>query len=130
MTLVVDANIAVAVLDVADPFHRSALRRCLEAEQVEILNLTRAEALIYPTRVGKFDEADVALDRLGFQTVVLEDSVADCARELRANYGNKNFPMVDAVVVALGIERGWPVLTCDAKWPAIQDATIEVLKAD
>jgi len=127
MTLVVDANIAVAVLDPADPFHRSALRRCLTAERVEILNVTRAEALIHPTRVGKFDEADGVLDRLGFETVVLGNSTADLARTLRASYGNKNFPMVDAVVVALGIERGWPVLTCDAKWPAVAGATIEVL---
>jgi hypothetical protein len=36
--------------------------------------------------------------------------------------------MVDAVVVALGIERGWIVVTCGAKWSSIPEATVEVLQ--
>jgi hypothetical protein len=35
--------------------------------------------------------------------------------------------MVDAVVVALGIERGRPTVTTDQKWPTIADATIHTL---
>lgn len=127
VTVVVDANIAIAVLDPLDHFHTAALRRCLEAEAVVILNITRAEALIYPTRSGKFVEADAVLDGVGFRTVSLSDDVADRARQLRATYGSKNFAMVDAVVVALGVERGWTVLTSDAKWPNTPEADIEVL---
>lgn len=127
MRLVADANVAIAALDPAHRFHRVVIRRCLEADGVLILNLTRAEALIHPTRVGKFEAADRELGRLGFETVPLDSEVADRSRVLRATYVNKNFPLVDAVVVALGVELGSTVVTCDAKWPAISEAEIEVL---
>ena len=127
MTIAVDANIAIAVLDPQDQFHRTAIRLCLEAEGVSILNITYAEALIHPTRLGKFEEAAAALDQIGFNVEVLDDGVADRARQLRARYGNRNFPMVDAAVVTLGIERGWTVVTCDSKWPVIAEADIKNL---
>lgn len=127
MTLVVDANIAIAVLNPADTFHRAALRLCLEQDSVQILNITRAEAMIHPTREGKFADADGLLDDLGFETVSLTDEIADRMRVLRAFYGNKNFPLVDAAVVALGIELDLRVVTLDGKWPNISEATIEVL---
>ena len=127
MTIVVDANVAVAVLNPADPFHSAAVRACVEAGEVEILNITQAEALIHPTRSGKFFAAHRELERLGFQVQALTDDVARRACELRAEYGNRHFPMVDAVVVALGIGRGFTVVTCDAKWPAIAETSIAVL---
>jgi predicted nucleic acid-binding protein len=128
VTIVVDTNVAIAVLDPSDKFHRLALRRCLEQDSVAILNITRAEAIIHPTRIGKFGEADTELNRLGFGTEALDNETADRARQLRARDGNKNFPMVDAVVVALGVERGWSVVTCDAKWPAVTESAVETLK--
>lgn len=127
MRIVVDANIAIAVLDPQHQFHRTAVKRCLEADGVAILNITHAEALIYPSRMKKLDEATAVLDQLGFNIEVLDNGVADRARELRAEYGNRNFPMVDAAVVALGIERSWTVITCDTKWPEIEEAEIEIL---
>ena len=130
MTVVVDANVAIAVLDPQHRFHRPAVRRCLAADDVAILNLTRAEALIHPSRSGKLVEADAALGRLGFRTVPLADDVADCARELRADYGNRNFPLVDAVVVAFGVVNSVPVVTCDQKWPEISGVDIELLTAE
>lgn len=90
------------------------------------MNLTRAEALIHPTRAGVFSRADRELDRLGFVTYELDNATADRARELRATYGNRHFPMVDAVV-AFGIEREWPTITTDEKWPRIADATVDTL---
>ena len=127
MTIVVDANVAIAVLDPDDAHHRAAIRRCVEAQRIAILNITRAEALIHPTRSGHFEAADIELTRLGFETHPLDDPVADRARMLRADHGNRSFPMVDAVVVAFGIEHGMPVVTADRRWPAIGAATIEVL---
>lgn len=127
MTIVVDANIAIAVLDTNHQFHRAAVRRCLEADGVAILNITHAEALIYPSRVGKLQDSIALLDQLGFHVEVLDNGVADRARELRAEYGNRNFPMVDAAVVALGIERSCTVVTSDTKWPEIAEADIEIL---
>lgn len=128
MNVVVDANIVIAALDTNHRIHRPALRRCLGAGAVGILNLTRAEALIHPTRLGRFAEADAELDRLGFGTVTLDDVVADRARQLRAEHGNHGFPLVDAVVVALGMERSVPIVTGDTKWPSIAGARVEVLR--
>ena len=130
MTIIVDANVAIAVLDPHHPFHRSAVRRCLASDDVAILNLTRAEALIHPSRSAKLVEASAALDRLGFRTVLLTDEVADCARQLRADYGNPSFPLVDVVVVAFGVVNSVPVVTCDQKWPEISGVDVELLTAE
>ena len=127
MTIVVDANIAIAILDSQHQFHRAAVQRCLEADGVAILNITHAEALIYPSRMEQHEGAKAVLDQLGFNLEVLDNGVADRARDLRAKHGNRNFPMVDAAVVALGIERSWTVVTCDTKWPEIEKAEIELL---
>ena len=127
MTIVVDANVAIAVLDSRHPFHRAAIRRCLTADGVVILNVTRAEALIHPSRLQQLDEADEVLDQLGFRTEPLTNDVADQARALRADYGNRSFPMVDAVVVAFGVVHRCSIVTCDQKWPEISEADIEVL---
>lgn len=128
MTIVVDANVAVAVLNPSDPFHDVALRVCMAARDIEILNITQAEALIHPTRAGKFARAHVELTRLGFRVQELTDDVARRACELRALYGNRNFPMVDAVVVAHGVRRGLMVVTCDAKWPSMPEVPINLLR--
>ena len=130
MTIVVDANVAIAVLDSAHMFHRAAIRRCVEEGDIAILNLTHAEALIHPTRLGRFDDAADELARLGFVIHPIGNEVASRARLLRAEYGNRNFSMVDAIVVGLAAEHNWPVVTCDAKWPATHGVSIEVLKPD
>ena len=127
MTIVVDANVAIAVLDSRHPFHRAAIGRCLTADGVVIMNMTRAEALIHPSRLQQLDEADEVLDQLGFRTEPLTNDVADQARALRAEYGNRSFPMVDAVVVAFGVVHRCPIVICDQKWPEISEADIEVL---
>jgi hypothetical protein len=49
---------------------------------------------------SQLDTADAELRRLGFVTEPLDNAVAERARQLRADHGNKSFPMVDAVVAA------------------------------
>ena len=115
------------MLDSRHPFHRAAIRRCLTAGGVVILNVTRPEALVHPSRLQQLDEADEVLDQLGFRTEPLTNDVADQARALRAAYGNRSFPMVDAVVVAFGVVHRCSIVTCDQKWPEISEADIEVL---
>ena len=127
MTVVVAANVAIAVLASRHPFHRAAIRRCLTADGVAILNMTRAEALIHPSRLQQLDEANEVLDQLGFRTEPVTNDVADQARALRAAYGNRSFPMVDAVVVAAGVVYEYTIVTCDQEWPEISEADIEVL---
>ena len=58
---------------------------------------------------------------------MVDDATADRARRLRAEQGNRSFPMIDAVVVAFGVERGWPILTGDSTWPTIAEATVQRL---
>ncbi len=130
MTVVVDANVAIAVLNPEHPFHRAAIRRCLTADGVAILNVTRAEALIHPSRLQQLDPANALLDHLGFRTDPVTDGVADQARALRAAYGSRSFPMVDALVVAAGVVHGCKIVACDQKWPDIAEAEIEVLDPD
>lgn len=96
-------------------------------DRLAILILTRAETLIHATRSGQLAEANGFLDDLGMSTEVLANEVAGCARELRSQYGNRHFPMLDAIVVAYGLLHKCPVITCDAKWPTIDDADIFVL---
>lgn len=128
--IVIDANVAIAVLNVDDPFHRRALQRCVRSREVSILNLTRAEALIHPTQAGVAEQASAALDALDVVVHPVSDDIADQARVLRAKYGNRNFPIVDAIVVAFGIVHDLTVVTADAKWPNVSEATIEVLVPD
>ena len=97
-----------------------------KADDVAILNITHAEALIYPSRLGKLGQTKAVLDQLGFYIEELNNGTADRTRDLQAGYGNRNFPMVDAVVVALGIERSWTVTTYNTKWPEIPEAEIEI----
>ena len=130
MTIVVDANVAIAALDSDHPFHRSAIRRCLLADDVVILNLTRAEALIHPRRQQKLDEANDLLDQLVSRTEPVTNDVADRARALRAECGNRGFPLIDAVVVAFGVVHGCTIVTCDRKWPAVAEADVEILTPD
>jgi len=125
--IVVDANVAIAVLNTGDAFHRSALERCVRAREVSILNLTRAEALIHPTKAGVAERATAALEALDFVVRPVSDEVADQACLLRASYGNRNFPIIDAIVVAFGVIHDMTIVTADAKWPAIAEARIEVL---
>lgn len=110
-----------------DPFHRAALRRCVGSSELQILNLTRAEALIHPTRAGVSEQAAAALDALGLTTHPVSDDIADRARLLRAAHGNRNFPLIDAIVVAFGLLNEATIITTDAKWPIIPAAEIEVL---
>jgi PIN domain nuclease of toxin-antitoxin system len=70
------------------------------------------------------------LSRLGFIIFPIDNEVAKRARLLRVEYGNRSLPMVDAIVVGLGAEHSWPVVTCDAKWPAMAGVTVEVLTPD
>lgn len=130
MTIVVDANVAIAALDSNHSFHRSAIRRCLSADDVAILNLTRAEVLIHPSRGQKLDAANELLDQLLSRTEPVTNDVAHTARALRAEYGSRGFPMIDAVVVAFGVVHGCTIVTCDRRWPTIAEADVEILTPD
>jgi len=124
---VIDANIAIAVLNSDDLFHKQAMKFCLIENKVNILNVTKAEALIYPEKVGKIKQSEEIFKSLEIQTIPILDDIAMQACMLRAQYGNRKFPMIDALVVACGVVRNFNVVTTDTKWPTIKEADIHLL---
>lgn len=123
----VDANILVAALDSQDLFHEAASEAIVGHRKVIALNVTCAEALVHPYRVGRSDEARLILEEYGVETVAVTNAIAYKAADLRATHGNRNFPMLDALVVATGIESGASVVTTDSKWPSIPNVDIQLL---
>lgn len=123
----VDANILIAALDSADLFHLSASEVLVVSEDVVALNVTWAEALVHPNRVGQADAARGLLTEYGVGMMEVADEVALTASALRAAYGNRNFPMLDALVVSAALQHRGQVITTDAKWPSIPEAEIRVL---
>lgn len=125
--LCVDANVLIGAVAADDLFHAAATALLAGGDSVA-LNITLAEALVRPHRDGKVAAARAVLDTLQVEIVPVTDEVADRASRLRASYGNRNFPMVDALVVAYGIEHAMEIVTADQKWPVIPEAAIRVLE--
>lgn len=124
----VDANVLIAAISSDDLFHTAATALLAQGGGVA-LNITLADALVRPHRDAKGPEALAVLDTLQVQVVTITDDVADRASRLRASYGNRNFPMVDALVVAYGVENDVEIVTSDDTWPEIPEANIRVLTA-
>ncbi|CAN5709291.1 hypothetical protein BH24ACT5_BH24ACT5_08660 [soil metagenome] len=123
----VDANVLIAALDSADLFHLVASEVLVGSENVVALNVTWAEALVHPDRVGQVDAARGLLTEYGIGIMEVANEVALTASALRAAYGNRNFPMLDALVVSAALHQKGQVITTDAKWPSIPDVDIRVL---
>jgi predicted nucleic acid-binding protein len=125
----VDTNTLIAAIDPHDLFHASASAELVSHSDVVALNVTWAEALVHPHRIGRADEASELLVAYGVDTIEVTDQIAFTAAKLRGTHGNRNFPMLDVLVVAAGIEHDVSILTTDTKWPTIANADIHVLAA-
>lgn len=123
----VDANIVIALLSSADEWNDVAMSEFVRSDGFKVLTVTRAEAMVRTYRTGQVEVANQLLTEYEIETIDVSIDIADRAAALRAVHGNRHFPIVDALVVALGIETGLEVLTTDDKWPAIPDAKIRVL---
>ncbi len=137
VTLFVDANIAIALLNVDDAHHQLALSRLAAEPRPRILSLTWGEAMVRPQAAGSA-AAEVAarlLDR-SFERVDVDQEIVETATRLRARARQKGLassrlPMLDAVVVAAAIEHADRVLTSDRNWPVTElrlNAQVEVLR--
>lgn len=132
----VDANIAIAIQNAADPFHLAALDLIVrEPEPLGMLTVTLSEAIVRPSMAGRGDEAAADLGRL-FDIQPVDTDTAVLAARFRSEVvasglsGNR-LPMLDALVLAAG-RLGTGVVTADAGWPldVIQMADlVEVLGA-
>lgn len=125
----VDANILIAALSSSDAFHDAAAAALIDHDGAIALNVTWAEALVHPHRLGKADEAREVLTEFGVRTHDVTDDIAVAATALRATHGNRNFPMLDALVVAAGSVLDLPILTTDSKWPDVDGVDIRLLTA-
>lgn len=89
--IVLDACVLIAHLDANDAHHDRATRLLAStAGQPLVANtLTVAEVLVGPTRTGRSQQAQQALDRLGVVALELPADVAVELAELRATTGLK-----------------------------------------
>lgn len=126
----VDANVLIAALDPNDLFHSSVSAALVDHDAIVALNVTWAEVLVHPHRVGQADTAYELLRDYGVIEHEVTNAIARTASALRAVHGNRDFPMLDALVVAAGIELSAEVVTTDAKWPSIDDCDVRLLTRD
>lgn len=127
MTLVLEANAAVALLDEQHPLHGAAKRAVRNASSVVMLDVTRTEVFNRLRRHGGPEQLMADLYRRGIRIKAMGNDLALAAMNLRTEHQNKWFPIVDAAVVALALDRGWQVLTAESRWPTIPGVSIETL---
>jgi predicted nucleic acid-binding protein len=117
---VLDANVLIALLDPANPHHRSA-RAALAAHADDGLRIpahTLAEALVHPIRAGKEREARRLIASLEITVDPVDEAAAIAAARLRARHG-RALRMPDALVLAYAdVRKARRVLTADERWPA------------
>lgn len=123
----VDANVLIALVTERDLFHDAAAEAVFASGGAIALNVTIAEALVHPHSDHRADLVLELFAEARVTSVLVTDEVADRASRLRAEFGNRHFPMLDALVVAHALENGVQVVTADDKWPTIADADVRIL---
>ncbi|WES64601.1 PIN domain-containing protein [Microbacter sp. GSS18] len=110
--IVLDASIAIALLDADDAHHHTAV--ALLGEHVDddlaISTLTLAEVLVRPAQLGAAERIDAGLRSLGVTTLALG---ADAALELAHVRAATGLRMPDAVVLHAAETAGAALATAD-----------------
>lgn len=125
--IILDANVLIGFLDGEDSYHQAS-KDVLEEHFLEgfgVSTLTVAEALVYPAKSGREEQAYASLRRIGIKTVGIEpEDGVDIAR-LRSRH---NIRMPDAVVLHCALATGSRVATFDkALRLAAHDAGLETV---
>lgn len=112
--IIVDASVMIAHLDASDAHHDRAEGVLLAAdeEQLGASPLTLAEVLVGPARMGRLDQAAVALSLLGVAPVKLADDAPLRLARLRAGTGLK---LPDCCVLLAAEQSGGAVATLDRR---------------
>lgn len=120
---VIDAGVLIGFLDAADAHHEAARRALADASErgdtIALPASAYAESLVGPTRRGV--DAAAALrtfvERFPIQVVLLDESIAEAAAQLRARLGQR-LRLPDALVVATAqtLEAD-TLITTDRRWP-------------
>ncbi len=118
---VVDASIAIAVVDAGDALYDVAATVVEETDSLLVLPASAyAETMVRPHRLGQAASVRARLDLLGFGIEPLSDAMADEAARLRARY--PTLRIADALVIATGrMLDADRVLTRDERWAVVWD---------
>ena len=111
--IVLDASVLIGHLDGRDPHHDRA-RKLLDETDAEPLGasaITLAETLVAPGRVGRLEDAEAALQRLGVSELALGDGAAARLAQLRADAGLK---LPDCCLLLAAQEHAAAVASFDA----------------
>lgn len=111
--IVLDASVAIAVLDSDDAHHAAsvALLTAHLGEPMAMSALTLAEVLVRPAQLGTADQVATRLREIGVTTLPLAD---DDAVTLARVCAETRLRMPDAVVLHAAESRGATVATADA----------------
>lgn len=122
----VDANIAIALLNVNDIHHTAAITRLSIEPDPKILSVTWGESMIAAYAAGD-RQATLAADLLdnAFERIDVDQRVVETAARLRGTLVRKGIaarrlPMLDALVVAAAVVHDDKLLTADTGWPTAE----------
>jgi len=119
----VDANIAIALLNVGDAHHGAALARLSTEAEPKILSITWGESMIAAYAKGERQIKlaagilDAAFERVETDQRVVEAAARMRGRLVAKGVAARRLPMLDALVVAAAIVHDDKVLTADEGWP-------------
>jgi predicted nucleic acid-binding protein len=119
--LILDANVVIGLLDVADAHHARAIddvEAADRARQPLLLPASAyAEALVAFARAGRVEQAREAIRAMGITVVALTETTAELAAGLRARHDKLLLP--DAIVLATARENTGRLLSYDRRLSAL-----------
>jgi len=122
----VDANIAIALLNVGDAHHEATLARLSAEPDLKILSITWGESMIAAYATGERQVKlaagilDAAFERVETDQQVVETAARLRGRLVRRGIAARRLPMLDALVVGAAIVSDDKVLTADQGWPLVE----------
>ncbi len=116
-SLILDASVAIGLLDTADAHHGRAVDDVEAADRAgrELLLPASAysEALVAFARSGRLGDARDALAAMGISVVQLTEAIAERAADLRARHDTLRLP--DAIVLATARVHSGELLSYDRR---------------
>ena len=121
--LILDASVAIGLLDVADAHHARAVDDVEAADQnrkpLLIPASAYSEALVAFARAGRVREAREAIAAMGISVAPLTATIAETAAELRARHDHLRLP--DAIVLATACALEAELLSYDRRLIRLAD---------
>ncbi len=126
--IVLDAGALIALLNDRDAHHEWALQMFIDtvAEDLAISALNLAEALVHPTKAGRYQEFMESIQGLGLEVQGLDQADVSSLATLRAESGLR---MRDSIALHLALRSDSALATTDrALGKAALGASLRVLQ--